>query len=61
MLMGYEHILMDIGMYGNTLGYNYDWYSGLTTDNTWFKNVWELLHDFNVGATFGENFQLHPI
>jgi hypothetical protein len=61
MLMGYKSFLMDIGTYGNTLGYNYNWYSGLATDNTCFKNVWELLHDFNVGATFGEEFQLHPI
>jgi hypothetical protein len=39
MLMGYESFLMDIGMYGNALGYNYNWYSGLMMDNTWFKNV----------------------
>jgi hypothetical protein len=61
MLMGYKSFLMDIGMYGNILGYNYNRYLGLRMDNTWFKNVWELLHDFNVGATFGEEFQLHPI
>ncbi len=48
-------------MYGNTLGYNYPWFSGLAMDDTWFKNVWELLHDFGVEATFGDEFQLHPI
>jgi hypothetical protein len=61
MLMGYESFLMDTKMYGNTLGYNYNQYLGLATDNTWFKNVLELLHDFNIGATFGEEFLLHPI
>ncbi len=25
------------------------------------QQFWELLHDFNVGATFGEEFQLYPI
>ena len=38
MLMGYESFLMDIRMYGITLGYNYNWYSGLAMDNTWFNN-----------------------
>jgi hypothetical protein len=61
MLMGYESFLVDIGMYGNSLGCSYNWYSVLATDNTWFKNVWELLNYFNVKATFGEDFQPHPI
>jgi hypothetical protein len=56
MMMGYESFLMDIGMYGNSLGYNYNQYSRLAMDNTWFKNVWELLRDFSVEATFGEEF-----
>jgi hypothetical protein len=58
MLMGYELFLMDIGMYRNSPGYSYNWYSVLLMDNTWFKNVWELLHDCNVETTFGEDFQL---
>jgi hypothetical protein len=61
MMMGYESFLMDIEMYSNYLGCNYNQYSGLPTNNTWFKNVWHLLHDFSVEATFGEEFQLHQI
>jgi hypothetical protein len=61
MLIGYQSFLMEIGMYGNILGYDYPQFSGLATDDTWFKNVWELLHDFGVEATFGDEFQLHPI
>jgi hypothetical protein len=61
LLMGYESLLMDIGMYGNSLGYRYNWYLVLETNNTWFKNVWELLHDFDTEATFEEDYQLHPI
>jgi hypothetical protein len=56
---GYELLLLDIGMYGNSLGFSYNWYSVIATNNTWFKNVWELLHDFNVTATFREDYQLH--
>jgi hypothetical protein len=37
MLMGYESFLMEIGMYGNTLAYDYTRFSGLATNNTWFK------------------------
>jgi hypothetical protein len=60
--MGYESFLMDLGMYGNSLGNDYQRFSGLVMDNTWFKiNIWELLHDFNVYASFGANYQLHPI
>jgi hypothetical protein len=61
MLMGYKSFLMEIGMYGNTLAYDYTWFSGLATNNTWFKNVWELMHDFRVEAAFSNEFQLHPI
>ena len=50
--MGYETFVMEIGMYGNTLGYNYKKYSPLATDGTWFKNIWELMNDFDVMATF---------
>jgi hypothetical protein len=54
MMMGYESFLMDIGMYDNSQGHDYKQYSGLAVDYTWFKNVWGLLHDFRVEATFGE-------
>jgi hypothetical protein len=60
-LMGYKSFLMEIGMYGNTLAYDYTRFSGLATNNTWFKNVWELMHDFRVKAAFSNEFQLHPI
>jgi hypothetical protein len=59
--MGYELFLMDVGLYRNTLGYEYKCFAVLATDNTWFKNVWELLHDFNAHASFDEKYQLHPI
>jgi hypothetical protein len=35
--MGYESFVMDIGMYGNALSLNYDRFSILATNGTWFK------------------------
>ena len=59
--MGYESFVMDIGMYGNALTLNYDKFSGLATNDTWFKNLWELLQEFKVSATFGKDTQLLPV
>jgi hypothetical protein len=59
--MGYESFLVEIRLYGNTLGYNYNTFSDLVMDGTWFKNVWELLNDFQITAEFGGDHQLFPM
>ncbi len=51
--IGCESFFVDIGMYGNELGLNVDYFAVLATYGTWFKNVWELLHEFNTNSTFG--------
>ncbi len=48
-------------MYGNVLTLDYDYFSVLATNGTWFKNVWELLHEFNTSATFGTKMQIQPV
>jgi hypothetical protein len=58
--MGYESFFMNVGMYGNTLNLDYKSYSGLAVDGTRFKNIWELLHEFNVSATFSSKYQISP-
>jgi hypothetical protein len=58
--MGYESFLMDIGMYGNPFDLNYTRFSFLATAGTWFKNLWELLTDFDVTATLSNECHLHP-
>jgi hypothetical protein len=58
--MGYKPFIMDIRMYGNALSLNYKPFSVLVTDGTWFKNMWELLHDFNTTASFGTKNQINP-
>ena len=58
--MGYESFIMNVGMYGNTLDLDYKSFSRLAVNGTWFKNVWELLHEFNVSATFSNDYQISP-
>jgi hypothetical protein len=60
-MMGYESFVIEVGLYGNTMDYNFKRYSILATNNTWFKNIWELVLYFNVSLNFNEDFQLKPI
>jgi hypothetical protein len=59
--MGCKTFIMDIWMYGNLFSLNYKLYSILTTNGTWFKNVWELLQEFKIIATFSADNQIHPV
>ena len=61
LMIGYESFIIEVGLYGNTMGYEYKTHSFLATDNTWFKNVWELVSYFNIHLHFNEDFQLKPI
>jgi hypothetical protein len=60
LIMGYESFFMNVGMYGNTLDLDYKSFFGLAVDGTLFKNLWELLHEFNVSATFSSEYQILP-
>jgi hypothetical protein len=57
----YESFMVEVGLYGNTMEYKYKMHSILATDNTWFKNVWELVSYFNVHLQFNADFHLKPI
>jgi hypothetical protein len=61
LFMGYKLFFMNMGIYGNTLNLDYKSYSGLAVDGTWFKNVGELLHEFNVSATFSSDHQKYHL
>jgi hypothetical protein len=39
LMMGYKLFMVEVGLYGNTMDYDYKAYSILDTNNTWFKNV----------------------
>jgi hypothetical protein len=59
--MGYETFIINIGMYGNLFSLNFELYSILVTNGTWFKNMWELLHKFKTIATFSADNHIHPV
>ena len=59
--MGYESFVVDIGMYGNVFDLDYTMNSDLATNDTWFKNVWELLQEFGISAAFDSDSQLLPV
>ncbi len=61
LMIGYESFIIEVGLYGNHMGYEYKTHSFLVMDNTWFKNVWELVYYFNIHLHFNEDFQLKPI
>ncbi len=54
LMIGYESLIIEVGLYGDTMGYKYKTHSFLVTDNTWFKNVWELVCYFNIHLYFNE-------
>jgi hypothetical protein len=53
--------MIEVGLYGNTMSYNYKKKSMLVTNNTWFKNVWELILYFKVRLNFDDEFHLKAI
>ena len=61
LMIGYESFIIEIGLYGNTMGYEYKTHSIFATNKTWFKNVCELVSFFNIRLHFNEDFQLKPI
>ncbi len=38
--MAYENFLMEIGLYGSQLEWNFDVYGHMATEATWFQNLW---------------------
>ena len=57
LMIGYESFINEVGLYDNTVEYEYKTHSILATDNTWFKNVWELVSYFNVRFHFRLQWQ----
>jgi hypothetical protein len=53
MLHCYESFIVEIGLYDNVFSLDYDKWSGLATDGTWYKNFWEY------SSTLGIEFRLH--
>ncbi len=60
-MMVYKSFMIEVGLYGNTMDYDYETHSMLATSNTWFKNIWKLVWYFNVWMHFSAAFQLRAV
>jgi hypothetical protein len=61
LIMVYKSFMIKVGLYGNTMDYDYKTHSMLATSNTWFKNIWELVWYFNVRIHVSAAFQLRAV
>ncbi len=60
LMMGYKSFMVKVGLYGNTMDYDYKAYSILARNNKWFKNVYEIVHYFNILLVFHSEYHLQP-
>jgi hypothetical protein len=60
-MIGYESFMMEVGLYGNTMDHEYKTHLILVTNNTWYKNVWELEHYFKIRLVVYKDYQLKPV
>jgi hypothetical protein len=59
-MMGYKPFMVKVGLYGNTMDYDYKAYLILAMNNTRFKNVWELVCYFKIRLDFHSEYNLQP-
>ncbi len=60
LMMGYESFMVKVGLYGNLMDYDHKAYSILATNNTWFKNDWELVCYFKIQLVFHSEYHSQP-
>jgi hypothetical protein len=61
LMMAYKSVMIEVGLYGNTMDYDYKTHSMLATSNTWFKNMWELVWYFNIWLHVNAAFQFKAV
>jgi hypothetical protein len=60
-MMAYESFMIEVGLYGITIDYDYKTHSMLAASKTWFKNIWELTWYFNLRLHVNTAFQLKAV
>jgi hypothetical protein len=50
--IAYDNFLLEIGMYGSPLQWQYDKYGTLLTNATWFHNLWQLVSLYGMEVCF---------
>ncbi len=61
LMMAYKSFMIEVGLYGNTMDYDYKTNSMLAMSGSWFKNIWELVWFFNVWMHVSAAFQLRAV
>ncbi len=59
--IAYENFLMEVGLYDSPLRWSFEDYGHLSTDATWFHNLWLLVHTFKVELLFQEDCQIQGV
>jgi hypothetical protein len=59
--MAYNNFLMEVGLYDSPLCWSFEDYGHLSTDATWFHNLWLLVHIFKVELIFHEDCQVQGV
>jgi hypothetical protein len=50
--MAYENFLIEVGLYGIPLQWSCKDFGHLSTESTWFRNLWQLVQLFKVNLSF---------
>jgi hypothetical protein len=61
LMMEYKYFMIEVGLYGNTMDYDYKTHSMLATSNTWFTIIRELVWYLNIRQDVNAAFQLKVV
>ena len=59
--MAYENFIIEVGLYGTPLQWSFEDYGCLSTESTWFHNVWQLISLFSIEISFHETDMISGI
>ncbi len=59
--LAYGIFLMEVGLYNNPLRWSFSDYGHLSTEATWFRNLWELLHNYEAELVIWKDDQVRGI
>jgi hypothetical protein len=61
LMMAYKSFMIEVGLYGNTMDYDYKTHSMLATSNTWIKHIRYFVWYFNIRLDVNAAFQLKVV
>ncbi len=60
--LAYDDFIMEVGLYGDPLSWEYINYGQLATQATWFSNLWQLCHTYQATVSINKSGrQITPI